>query len=128
MRHLLTGGAGLFGSHIARAFGHVDDAVQALVGLMDAGEAAYGEVYNVGAREETTIMELAERVIDAAGSTSDIVTVPYEAAYGKGFEDMRRRVPDTSKIEALLGWQTTKSVDDILSDVVTFVRESAAVV
>jgi UDP-glucose 4-epimerase len=100
-----------------RCFCHVKDVVRALVDLMDRPEAC-GEVFNVGSTEEVSIVELAERVRDIADSDSDIIFVPYEEAYEEGFEDMRRRVPDTSKIHRLLGWEPSKNLDEILSDVV----------
>lgn len=112
----------------SRCFGHVADAVQALVGLMSAGDAAYGEVFNVGSQEETSIMELAERVRSRLASSAEIVTVPYAEAYGQGFEDMQRRIPDTTKIGELLGWRATRSLDDTLEDVIAFQQKVSAVV
>lgn len=100
-----------------RCFCHVDDVIKALAEVM-AREDAHGQVFNIGATEEVSIMALAERVKEIAGSESDIVTVPYEEAYEEGFEDMPRRIPDTRKINALLGWEPTKDLDQILRDVV----------
>lgn len=100
-----------------RCFCHVADVVNALIGLMRT-EDAYGQVFNVGSTEEVSIGELAQRVRTLARSESEIVTVPYEEAYEEGFEDMRRRIPDTSKVRDLLGWTATKSLDDILVDVI----------
>ncbi len=102
----------------SRCFGHVADVVDALVALM-ADDRHYGEVFNIGSTEETTVRALAERVIALTGSASRIVEVPYDTAYGSGFEDMRRRVPDTSKIHAAIGWQHTRGLDEILRDVIT---------
>ena len=102
-----------------RCFGHVSDAVRAMIGLMES-TGHYGEVFNIGSTEEISIAQLAERVITATGSTSTVVKVPYEVAYAKGFEDMQRRVPDTSKIETALGWRPERTLDDILSDVIAF--------
>jgi UDP-glucose 4-epimerase len=101
----------------SRCFGHVSDAVRALADLMDS-DGHYGHVFNVGSTEEITIRDLAQRVIDAVGSASAIVTVPYEDAYEEGFEDMHRRVPDTAKVHAAIGWTATRSLDDILRDVI----------
>jgi len=109
-----------------RCFCHVRDVVRALADLM-ATDAAYGEVFNIGATEETTIMGLAERVRDMVGSSSEIVTVPYDEAYEQGFEDMRRRIPDTGKISQLLGWSPTSDLDAILQDVVESQRSEEAV-
>ena len=102
-----------------RCFGHVHDAVGAMIGLMGS-DAHYGQVFNIGSTEEVTIRQLAERVIAATGSTSSIVEVPYEVAYAKGFEDMQRRVPDIAKIGDALGWRPERTLDDILSDVIAF--------
>jgi UDP-glucose 4-epimerase len=111
-----------------RCFCHVGDVVQALVELMLLGDAAYGEVFNIGSREEISIYGLAERVRGLAGSGSEIVVIPYEEAYEAGFEDMPRRVPDTGKIEAATNWMPTRSLDEILADVVRFQQAEAAVV
>ena len=100
-----------------RCFCHVKDAVAALIGLM-SDERAHGEVFNVGSTEEVTMLELAGHVRDAVGSDSEIVTVPYQEAYGDGFEDMQRRIPDTTKVEELLGWSSTRDLAGILRDVV----------
>lgn len=103
----------------SRCFGHVSDAVEALIGLMESGEH-YGEVFNVGSSEEISISGLAQRVIDATGSTSNLVTVPYDVAYGRGFEDMQRRIPDTTKIHNALGWTAKRDLTAILDDVIAF--------
>ncbi|MBJ7470231.1 MAG: GDP-mannose 4,6-dehydratase [Solirubrobacteraceae bacterium] len=108
----------------SRCFGHVDDAVRALIGLVESG-SHYGEVFNVGSTEEITIRGLAERVIAATESTSEIITVPYDVAYARGFEDMRRRIPDTTKINEALGWRAELTLDDILRDVVAFEKTRA---
>ncbi len=101
----------------ARCFGHVRDAVEALLRLM-ATSSAVGEVFNVGATEEVSIRGLAERVRDAAKSSSEIVYVPYAEAYAAGFEDMMRRVPDVTKLERVTGFRPTTSLDVIVRDVV----------
>jgi UDP-glucose 4-epimerase len=108
-----------------RCFCHVKDVVRALVDLMERKEA-HGEVFNIGATEEISIMELARRVRDVAGSESEIATVSYDEAYEEGFEDMHRRVPDTSKVARLLGWGPTLSLDEILADVVESQRAEDA--
>jgi UDP-glucose 4-epimerase len=107
-----------------RCFCHVGDVVRALADLMDR-EDTYGHVFNVGSTEEVTIRGLAERVREVAETVSDIVLVPYEQAYEEGFEDMRRRIPDIAKIDALLGWAPTRTLDDILSDVIEFERSKS---
>ncbi len=110
-----------------RCFCHVHDVVKALVELMHT-EAAFGEVFNIGSTEELSILELAERIRLATDSSSEITFVPYEEAYEEGFEDMHRRVPDTSKVRDLLGWQPTKRLDDILADVIESQRTDTALV
>ena len=110
----------------SRCFCHVDDVVRALVGLAQ-DERNYGEVFNVGATDEITIRDLAERVITITESNSQVVTVPYEEAYEEGFEDMKRRRPDTSKIEAALGWRPTRDLDAILRDVVAYEKTKVVV-
>ena len=102
-----------------RCFGYVGDVVGALAGLMERDEAV-GEVFNIGSNEEVSIMQLAERVKGLTGSTSEIVTVPYDEAYEEGFEDMPRRVPDISKVGALVGFRPTVSLDDILRSVIEY--------
>lgn len=101
----------------ARCFGHVRDAVEALLRLM-ATPSAVGEVFNVGATEEVSIRQLAERVRAAAGSQSEIVLVPYSEAYAAGFEDMMRRVPDVTKLERATGFRPQTSLEVIVRDVV----------
>jgi UDP-glucose 4-epimerase len=80
-------------------------------------ESAYGQVINVGGQEECSILELAERVIDVTRSPSEIALIPYSEAYEEGFEDMHRRVPDLSKVRAMIGWQPTRALDEIIADV-----------
>jgi len=83
---------------------------------------AVGEIYNVGSQEEITIGELARRVAARTQSKSPIVTVPYEEAYEKGFEDMYRRVPSLEKIKAAIGWQPTIALDQTLDEVIAYFR------
>jgi UDP-glucose 4-epimerase len=103
-----------------RCFCHVDDVVGALVDLMQLGEAAYGEVFNVGSQEEISMLSLADRVRELTGSESEIHTIAYDDAYEAGFEDMPRRYPDISKIGGAIDWQPTRSLDEILGDVIAF--------
>jgi UDP-glucose 4-epimerase len=107
----------------SRCFCHVEDVVRALLALLDQ-DAAVGNVFNVGSTHEITIRELAQRVIDVAGSASTIDLVPYEEAYAEGFEDMRRRVPDTTKLHELTGWEPRRSLDDILVDAIADARRA----
>jgi UDP-glucose 4-epimerase len=105
----------------SRCFCDVSDTVRALVDLAQLTDAV-GRVFNVGSAEETTIMALAERVKEATGSRSSIQLIPYDQAYAPGFEDMRRRVPDTSHIERLCGWQASLSLDDILARMISHLQ------
>jgi UDP-glucose 4-epimerase len=107
----------------SRCFADVSDVVRAIVALMDHPDAV-GEVFNIGSDEEVTIRALAERVKDLTESRSEIVTIPYERAYGEGFEDMPRRVPDLAKIGGLIGYRPTKSLEQILQSVIAFFRDS----
>ena len=98
----------------SRCFCHVLDVVNALLLLLDHPDAN-GEVFNVGATHEISIVELAARIIEISGSTSKVELIPYDQAFpDSGFEDMRRRVPNTSKVRALTGWVPTRTLDDIL--------------
>lgn len=109
----------------SRCFGYVGDVVEGLIGLMDHPDSP-GQVFNVGNNEEITILELAECVRELTGSTSPIVTVPYDKAYGDGFEDMPRRVPDISKIATFTGYRPRTSLDDILRAVIAHVKNELA--
>ena len=102
-----------------RCFCHVDDAVRALLLLMDSDKAV-GEVFNVGNNQQITIMELAKKVIELTGSSSFIEKIAYENAYPEGFEDMQRRVPDISKIKQVLGWTPEINLDQIIKDIAAF--------
>jgi UDP-glucose 4-epimerase len=108
----------------SRCFCHVHDVVRALADLMERDDL-YGEVFNIGSRSEVTIHGLAERVRSRLGSSSEIVAVPYDQAYEEGFEDMLRRVPDTTKIRTTLGWEPVKGLDDIIADVADHQRREA---
>ncbi|MEO8199514.1 MAG: GDP-mannose 4,6-dehydratase [Gemmatimonadota bacterium] len=101
----------------SRCFGHVHDAVEAVLRLIDT-PAAVGQVFNVGTEREVTINKLAEMVRDAAGSQSSIVHIPYNEAYAVGFEDLERRVPDTRKLEKATGYKFTRTLEQIIADVV----------
>ena len=96
-----------------RCFCDVSDVVRGVAELAVHPEAV-NRVFNLGSHEEVSIGELAERVKSVTDSRSEIRIVPYEQAYAPGFEDMARRVPDTSRVESLIGWQPTLTLDDIL--------------
>jgi UDP-glucose 4-epimerase len=100
-----------------RCFCHVSDVVRALLSLLDH-PGAIGEVFNIGSEHEVSIRDLADLIVAAAGSTSSVKLVPYEDAYDAGFEDMRRRVPDTTKVRELTGWKPRFDLDDILESTI----------
>ncbi|HEV7487127.1 MAG TPA: GDP-mannose 4,6-dehydratase [Thermoanaerobaculia bacterium] len=102
-----------------RCFGYVGDVVKVLVALMDTQESV-GEVYNIGSNEEVSMNTLAERIKTLTGSESEIVHIPYSEAYEEGFEDMPRRVPDTSKIVSLIGFRPETTLDTILKSVIEY--------
>jgi len=104
-----------------RCFCHVQDTIGALAQLMDAKNVD-GEIFNVGSTERVTIDELAQRVLAATHSESEIVYVPYGEVYGQGIEDMLHRQPAIEKVTGAIGWQPTRSLDEILADVIAHVR------
>ena len=103
----------------ARCFTYVGDVVRAVITLMET-EEAIGEVFNVGSTQEIQIRELAQKVIQLTGSSSKIEHMLYEDAYGEGFEDVKRRVPDISKIRNLTGWQPEVDLDELLQKVIAY--------
>jgi UDP-glucose 4-epimerase len=107
-----------------RCFCHVLDTVGALVAVLDH-PGAIGDVFNVGAPQELSMNELAERIVAASGSRSRIAHIPYAEAYEEGFEDMERRVPDVSKIKALTGWEPALGLEQIIEDAIEFERTDA---
>ena len=100
----------------SRCFCHVADVVRALLLLLPR-EDIWGGVFNIGSQRSVTIRQLAELVIERTKSSSIIEQIPYEKAYEKGFEDMRRRMPDTERIHSLTGWQPAYSLEQIIDDV-----------
>jgi UDP-glucose 4-epimerase len=106
----------------SRSFTYVGDVVKAMVALIDEPRAV-GQVFNIGNGNEITIRELAEKVKKMTGSSSEIVTVPYDQAYEAGFEDMPRRVPDIGRIQALVGYRPTVDLDETLTRVIEHFRQ-----
>lgn len=100
----------------SRVFCHVEDAVRAVIALSDT-DSTIGEYFNVGGVGETTINELAAKVIARTKSTSSIKYINYSEAYPEGFEDMQRRVPDISKIKKAINWEPRHSLDSIIDSV-----------
>ena len=100
----------------SRVFCHVEDAVRAVLTLADT-DSTIGDYFNVGGTGETTIKELAEKIIERTNSKSTIKFIPYTDAYPAGFEDMQRRVPDITKIKNTIGWAPTHTLDSIIDSV-----------
>jgi nucleoside-diphosphate-sugar epimerase len=106
----------------SRSFTYVGDVVNAMVALIDEPRAI-GQVFNIGNGREISIWDLAVKVKAMTGSNSEIVRIPYDQAYEAGFEDMPRRVPDISKIRALVGYEPTVELDEILTRVIEYFRQ-----
>ncbi|HEX9365362.1 MAG TPA: GDP-mannose 4,6-dehydratase [Vicinamibacterales bacterium] len=107
----------------SRSFTYVGDVVRAMVALINEPRAI-GQVFNIGNGQEISIEGLALRIKEMTGSTSPIVTIPYDQAYESGFEDMPRRVPDIAKIRALIGYEPTVALDEILTRVIASLQLS----
>jgi UDP-glucose 4-epimerase len=105
----------------SRVFCHVEDAVKAVI-ILSETDATIGDYFNVGGVGETTIKELALKVIKQTQSTSTIKFIPYSDAYPAGFEDMQRRVPDISKIKKAINWEPKHSLDSIIDGVATSLK------
>jgi UDP-glucose 4-epimerase len=100
----------------SRVFCHVEDAVRAVLTLSDT-DSTIGDYFNVGGQGETTIKQLAEKIIERTKSKSTIKYIPYTDAYPAGFEDMQRRVPDITKIKKSISWQPAHNLDSIIDSV-----------
>jgi UDP-glucose 4-epimerase len=105
-----------------RSFTYVDDVVSALVKLMEHPQAV-GEVFNVGNSEEISINDLASLVKKMVGGDSEIVHMPYDKAFEKGFEDMQRRVPDITRIKKLIGFNPTISLEESIKRIIEYYRK-----
>lgn len=105
----------------SRCFIHVADSVRAILLLLDTDDTV-GRVFNVGSQEEVPIIELAARVIERAESRSRVRLIPYEDAYGDGFEELGRRKPDTTELERATGWAPSRSLDETIDDVIAHAR------
>jgi UDP-glucose 4-epimerase len=106
-----------------RCFCHVSDTVRALASLM-AEPGTAGRIYNVGSTDRITIGDLARRVIELTGSSSELVFVPYEQVYGQGIDEMFHRAPSIERIEEAVGWRPTRTLEEIVADVVAYAREA----
>src|SRR3954471_6004600 len=121
-RVLVSGNEARSTGGLAAGGGIASGAILTLADLMVRDDVS-GQVFNIGSSEEISILDLAHRVRDAAESDSEVMLVPYDEAYEPGFEDMPRRVPDLSKIGRVLGWAPTRSLDQILDDVIQSERQ-----
>ncbi|MCE5257648.1 MAG: GDP-mannose 4,6-dehydratase [Chloroflexi bacterium] len=106
----------------SRCFTAVADVVRAITSLANEPRAV-GEIFNIGSSQEVTIEQLARLTVRLCSSRSPLQFIPYDQAYEAGFEDMRRRVPDTGKIRSLLGWQPTINLEGILTQVIAYYRD-----
>jgi UDP-glucose 4-epimerase len=106
----------------SRVFCHVADAVKAIL-FLSADDKSIGQVYNIGGVGETTIKQLAEKIIERTKSTSAITYTAYDDAYPAGYEDMQRRVPDIKKIKNAIGWSPEHTLDSIIDDVAAEFRK-----
>ncbi|MEY4432084.1 MAG: hypothetical protein RLZZ44_214 [Bacteroidota bacterium] len=102
-----------------RCFAHIDDVVEALIGVAFSNNTL-GKVVNIGNDEEISILDLAKKVIQVSNSNSKILFKSYDDAYGRNFEDMVRRVPDLNLIRSLIGWAPKKSITDIIQDIINY--------
>lgn len=126
VRQALTGNPiTVFGDGMqSRCFTCVEDVVRAIVKLSEVPQAV-GCVFNIGSDKEISILDLARQVKALAKSKSEIQFIPYDEAYQEGFEDMPRRVPDITRIRELIGYQPTKSIEDIIRNTLVFLQNSA---
>jgi UDP-glucose 4-epimerase len=109
----------------SRCFSYVGDVVRGVLMLAESDDAV-GQVFNIGTDSEVTILELAERIRTVTNSTSDVSLVPYADVYAQSFEDIRRRVPDLTKIESVVGYRPEIGLDALLARIVEHERKHAA--
>ena len=106
----------------SRVFCHVEDAVRAVITLSET-DSTIGDYFNVGGVGETTVKELATKIIQRTNSKSTLKHIPYTDAYPAGFEDMQRRVPDITKIKKTINWQPTHTLDSIIDSVAASLKK-----
>ncbi len=106
----------------SRCFLHVKDVIKTLIKLMNNKDAV-GNVFNIGSQEEITIEDLAKKIIEISKSKSKITYISYEKAYEEGFEDMQRRVPDTTKVKNLVGFNPTMDLEGIIKSVIEYYKK-----
>jgi UDP-glucose 4-epimerase len=105
-----------------RCFAHVYDVIDAIIAVAFASNTI-GKVVNIGNNEEISINDLALKVIEQTGASSKVTYIPYSEAYGDGFEDMERRVPDIRLIYELVGWEPSRKLETIIADIVKDLKE-----
>ncbi|NNE98427.1 MAG: NAD-dependent epimerase/dehydratase family protein [Pyrinomonadaceae bacterium] len=110
----------------SRCFGHVSDVVEGLVKTLETPEC-FGQVINLGNDEEVSINDLAKKAIAMTESSSEITHLSYDKVYGEGFEDMQRRVPSLEKAKKLIGYEPTRTLEDIINDVAGEFRETVRI-
>jgi UDP-glucose 4-epimerase len=110
-----------------RCFCHVLDTIVALRDLMEL-PAASGEIFNVGSQERISVLELAARVKEATASDSELAFIPFDEVYGQGIEDMLHRIPAIDKVGSAVGWGPTRTLDQIVSDVIAYTRSAPVLV
>ena len=108
----------------SRCFGHIADVIDGLTKMLETPDC-FGQVINLGSDAEVTINDLAKKAIALTGSSSEIRYIPYSEAYGEGFEDMQRRVPSLDKAKRIIGYQPTRTLDDIINDVAAEMRANS---
>ena len=106
----------------SRVFCHVEDAVRAVITLSET-DSTIGDYFNVGGVGETTVKELATKIIERTNSKSTVKHIAYTEAYPAGFEDMQRRVPDITKIKKTIDWQPTHTLDSIIDSVAASLKK-----
>src|SRR3954469_19083726 len=106
-----------------RSFCHVSDTVRAVVDLMEAREVS-GEIFNIGSAKRVRILDLAQRVLELTGSTSELVFVPHSEVYGVGIEDVLHREPSIEKIGNAIGWRPSLDLNRVLEDVIAYARRA----
>jgi UDP-glucose 4-epimerase len=109
-----------------RCFAHVAEVVECVHTLMETPSAA-GEIFNIGSDQPVSVLQLAEEVIRRTGGKAAVKHIPYSAAYGKDFEDVRRRVPDVSKLERTIGKKPRSSLGEILEELIAWKRGGTGV-
>jgi UDP-glucose 4-epimerase len=106
----------------SRSFTHIDDVTDALIRLMGEPKAV-GQIFNVGNPEEVTIKDLAKMVKEMTGSASEIEYLPYEKAYGPGYEDMHRRCPDITRLKGFIGFEPRIDLRGIIRSVIDYYKQ-----